>query len=64
MLLKDRLPSPQSLLVFEAAARHLSFTAAARELSSTQSAVSQLMRGLEAQLELQLFRRIYRGRAD
>ncbi|WP_271271466.1 LysR substrate-binding domain-containing protein [Aliamphritea hakodatensis] len=61
MLLKDRLPSPQSLLVFEAAARHLSFTAAARELSSTQSAVSQLMRGLEAQLGLQLFRRIYRG---
>lgn len=61
MLLRDKLPSPQSLLVFEAAARHLSFTAAARELSSTQSAVSQLMRGLETQLQLQLFRRIYRG---
>ncbi len=61
MLLKNRLPSPQSLLVFEAAARHLSFTAAARELNSTQSAVSQLIRGLETQLQLQLFRRIYRG---
>ena len=61
MLLKDRLPPVQSLLVFEAAARHLSFTAAARELGSTQSAVSQLMRGLEQQLTLPLFRRIYRG---
>jgi len=61
MILFDRLPPAQSLLIFEAAARHLSFTAAARELGSTQSAVSQQVRGLEKQLELQLFRRIYRG---
>ena len=61
MILSDRLPPAQSLLIFEAAARHLSFTAAARELGSTQSAVSQQVRGLEKQLELQLFRRIYRG---
>ena len=61
MLLCQRLPSVQSLLIFEAAARHLSFTAAARELGSTQSAVSQQVRGLEQQLELSLFRRIYRG---
>lgn len=61
MILSDRLPSVQSLLIFEAAARHLSFTAAAREMGSTQSAVSQQVRGLEKQLELQLFRRIYRG---
>lgn len=61
MLLSERLPSTQSLLIFEAAARHLSFTAAARELGSTQSAISQQIRGLEAQLSLSLFRRVYRG---
>lgn len=61
MLLSERLPSVQSLLIFESAARHLSFTGAARELGSTQSAVSQQMRALEERLELVLFRRIYRG---
>ena len=61
MLLKEFMPSAQSLLIFEVAARHLSFTAAAHELGSTQSAVSQQMRGLEQQLDLQLFKRIYRG---
>ncbi|MBB1485163.1 LysR substrate-binding domain-containing protein [Oceanospirillum sediminis] len=61
MILSERLPSAQSLIIFESAARHLSFTAAARELGSSQSAVSQQIRGLEKQLELQLFRRIYRG---
>ncbi|WP_104204707.1 choline sulfate utilization transcriptional regulator [Billgrantia saliphila] len=53
--------SPNGLRVFEAAARHLSFTAAARELRSTQSAVSQQIRALEEQLDLPLFERIYRG---
>ncbi|EPC01478.1 LysR family transcriptional regulator [Litchfieldella anticariensis FP35 = DSM 16096] len=47
--------------MFEAAARHLSFTAAARELRSTQSAVSQQIRTLEENLGLPLFERIYRG---
>ena len=61
MLLCDRLPALQSLLTFESAARHLSFTGAARELGTTQSAVSQQIRALEAQLELPLFNRIYRG---
>ncbi len=61
MLFSQSLPSVQSLLIFESAARHLSFTAAARELGSTQSAVSQQIRGLEQQLQLTLFRRIYRG---
>ena len=61
MLLKNRLPSNQSLIVFESAARLLSFTAAAKELGSTQSAVSQLMRSLEQSLSLQLFERVYRG---
>ena len=61
MLLKKFMPSAQSLLIFEVAARHLNFTAAAQELGSTQSAVSQQIRGLEQQLDLQLFKRIYRG---
>jgi putative choline sulfate-utilization transcription factor len=61
MLLNKIIPSAKSLLTFEAAARHLNFTSAAHELGSTQSAVSQQMRGLERQLELQLFKRIYRG---
>ena len=56
-----RAASPNGLRVFEAAARHLSFTAAARELRSTQSAVSQQIRALEEQLGLPLFERIYRG---
>ena len=56
-----RAASPNGLRVFEAAARHLSFTAAARELRSTQSAVSQQIRALEEQLGLTLFERIYRG---
>ncbi|TFH86025.1 LysR family transcriptional regulator [Billgrantia azerbaijanica] len=56
-----RAASPNSLRVFEAAARHLSFTAAARELRSTQSAVSQQIRTLEENLGLALFERIYRG---
>ena len=61
MLLKKFIPSVQSLLIFEVAARHLNFTVAAQELGSTQSAVSQQIRGLEQQLDLQLFKRIYRG---
>lgn len=61
MLLKQLIPSAQALLTFEVAACHLNFTAAAHELGSTQSAVSQQIRGLESRLELQLFKRIYRG---
>nr|WP_297461437.1 LysR substrate-binding domain-containing protein [uncultured Halomonas sp.] len=61
MSLTGRSISPNSLRIFETAARHLSFTAAARELRSTQSAVSQQIRGLEEQLELRLFERVHRG---
>lgn len=61
MSLLGRAVSPNSLRVFEVAARRLSFTAAARELRSTQSAVSQQVRGLEEQLGLALFERVYRG---
>lgn len=49
------------LRVFEAAARLRSFTAAALELGTTQPAVSQQIKRLEAQLNARLFDRIYRG---
>lgn len=61
MLLKNNVPSTQSLQAFESAARLSSFSAAARELHSSQSAISQLIRGLERQLKLSLFTRVYRG---
>ncbi len=61
MSLMDKRVSPHGLRVFEAAARHLSFTAAARELRSTQSAVSQQVRALEEALDLRLFDRVHRG---
>ncbi|MBX2823319.1 MAG: LysR family transcriptional regulator [Gammaproteobacteria bacterium] len=49
--------SLNGLRVFEAAARHLSFTAAAEELHVTQAAVSQQVRTLEKQLSVHLFSR-------
>ncbi len=52
-----RLPPLNALRAFEAAARHLSMKEAAEELSVTPGAVSQLVRGLEARLGIQLFRR-------
>lgn len=61
MLENDGLPPLQSLLAFELCARYLSFTAAARELGTTQPAVSQQIRNLEAYLRVPLFSRIYRG---
>jgi LysR family transcriptional regulator of beta-lactamase len=57
-------PSPVSLntlRVFEAAARHLSFTQAAGELCVTQAAVSHQIRTLEAQLGQPLFVRTPRA---
>jgi LysR family transcriptional regulator, glycine cleavage system transcriptional activator len=51
------LPSLHSLLVFEAAARHASFTRAARELAVTQAAVSHQIKQLEVELGTALFRR-------
>lgn len=50
-------PSMSLLIAFEAAARHGSFTKAADELALTQSAVSRQVQTLEAQLEIELFRR-------
>lgn len=52
-----RLPPLNSLRVFEAAARHLSFTRAAEELFVTQAAVSHQVKSLEEFLGLKLFRR-------
>jgi LysR family transcriptional regulator, glycine cleavage system transcriptional activator len=51
------LPPLKSLRVFDAAARHLSFTRAADELCVTQGAVSQQVKLLEDSLGAKLFRR-------
>jgi LysR family glycine cleavage system transcriptional activator len=52
-----RLPPLNALKSFEAAARYESFTRAAEELHVTQSAVSQQVKALEAQLGVKLFHR-------
>lgn len=57
---RQGLPSADALVVFEAAARHLSFTRAAGELSVTQAAVSRRVQGLEHDLGFALFRRTHR----
>lgn len=57
----NRLPPLQTLLVFEAAARHLNFTSAAKELGTTQPAVSQRVGLLEEDLGEPLFARAHRG---
>lgn len=49
------IPSLQSLLAFEAAARHLSFTRAAQELDVTQTAISHQIKTLEERLDTKLF---------
>ena len=58
--LRAKLPPPNSIVAFEAAARHQSFTLAARELNVTQAAVSRQIRTLEDHLGLAVFRRIGR----
>lgn len=55
--MSTRVPPPNWLRTFEAAARHLSFTSAAQELHVTQSAVSQHVRLLEHYLHETLFLR-------
>jgi len=57
---RDRVPLHR-LAVFEAAARHGSFSTAARELGMTQSAVSHQIADLEAELGIILFQRVWRG---
>ncbi|HYH41979.1 MAG TPA: transcriptional regulator GcvA [Burkholderiales bacterium] len=55
--MRRRLPSLNALKAFEASARQESFTKAAHELCVTQGAVSQQVKGLEAELGVRLFRR-------
>jgi LysR family glycine cleavage system transcriptional activator len=57
----DRLPALRALQIFEAAARHLSYSRAAEDLFLTQSAVSHQIKALESELGTKLFRRA--GRA-
>ncbi len=55
--MSPRLPSLMALRMFEATARHASFTKAAAELHVTQAAVSHQLRALEEQLGIKLFQR-------
>jgi LysR family glycine cleavage system transcriptional activator len=57
---RQSAPSVHSLVLFEAAARHLNFSSAASELSITQPAVSHGIRQLEAALGHPLFVREHR----
>lgn len=54
---RRRLPPVNALVVFEAVARHLSFTQAARELGVSQAATSRQVRILEDHLGGRLFDR-------
>ncbi|MET4806103.1 LysR substrate-binding domain-containing protein [Limibacillus sp. MBR-115] len=58
--LRFKLPPPNYLITFEAAARHLSFTRAAEELNVTRVAVSQQIKALESYLGVLLFLRLHR----
>ena len=59
--LRGRLPPANSLVTFEAAARHSNFTRAAEELAVTQAAVSRQVQLLEDNLGTALFDRRPRG---
>ena len=58
--MKHHLPSLDALKVFEAAARHLSFSRAAEELCISKAAVSYQIRKLESELDCALFKRSVR----
>lgn len=58
--MRRTIPSTLSLIAFEAAARHQSFSRAAEELHQTQSAVCRQINTLEAMLGLALFHRVKR----
>lgn len=58
--MRRKIPSIDSLIAFEAAARHLSFTRSAEELSLTQSAVGRQVASLEDYLGTPLFNRFKR----
>ncbi|GGF03458.1 LysR family transcriptional regulator [Stappia taiwanensis] len=52
------VPHADSLIAFECAARHGSFTRAAEELHLTQGAISKQVRHLETRLGVDLFKRV------
>src|SRR5918998_6131398 len=56
----SKLPPMSAIRVFEAAARHQSFTRAAEELGMTQAAVSYQIRMLEDRVGAPLFTRLPR----
>ncbi|WP_407051245.1 LysR substrate-binding domain-containing protein [Methyloraptor flagellatus] len=60
-MLRRTLPPVNSLVIFEAAARHLNFTRAAAEMGLTQAAVSRQIQVLEENLGVTLFIRQARG---
>ena len=57
-ILRSKLPPMNSLVAFEAAARHLSFTGAGEELLVSREAVSRQIRILEDYLGVKLFVRL------
>jgi len=59
--MSKRLPPLNWLRAFEVSAKYLNFTQAANEINLTQSAISQQVKGLEAQLGVLLFKRLPRG---
>lgn len=59
--LRRLLPSPHSIFVFEAAARHLNFRNAAAELNVTQPSISHAIKAFEDHTGVQLFIRENRG---
>lgn len=61
VVMQKSLPPLATLIAFEAAGRHLSFTKAAAELNLTQAAVSKQIRLLEHDLGIRLFDRSHRS---
>ena len=59
--MRRNIPSLHSLLCFESAAKHLSYTHASQELFMSQSAVSRQIQQLEEFLGLNLFNRTRHG---
>lgn len=59
--LRSDLPTPNHLVTFVVAARHLSFTRSAAELNVSRVAVSQQIKALEAFLGAPLFHRLHRA---
>jgi LysR family glycine cleavage system transcriptional activator len=59
--MRRKIPPLQTLVCFDAAARHESYTRAAQELALTQSAVSRQIGSLESFLGVPLFRRTRHG---